>query len=30
MSNNKREDYLVAIENIERILRDNELTNEEK
>ncbi|MFA7302101.1 MAG: hypothetical protein WC069_07355 [Candidatus Shapirobacteria bacterium] len=30
MSNNKREDYLVAIESIERILRDNELINEEK
>ena len=29
MSNNKREDYLVAIESIERILRDNELINEE-
>jgi hypothetical protein len=29
-SNNKREDYLIAIESIERILRDNELINEEK
>jgi lipopolysaccharide biosynthesis protein len=30
MSNNKREDYLVAIERIERILRDNELNIEDK